>query len=226
MNNEYMFPIILSLKCGFLSALLNLPWGIFWGWLLGRKEFPGKIFLQTLLYIPLVLPPVLTGYFLLVVLSPRSGLGKFLLDVFAVRFVLDWKGAVAAAAIVSGPFMILMVKQAIEQSDNRLEFVARNLGAGRWRTFWTVTLPLAWPGIVAGFFLAFARSIGEFGATIMLAGNIPEKTQTIPLAIYSHVYLGHEAAILPLIAAAVFLSYLGLGFSNMFMRTKKIGNHR
>ncbi|MCK5580637.1 MAG: molybdate ABC transporter permease subunit [Candidatus Omnitrophica bacterium] len=211
-------PIFISFKCSFLSAIIVVPWGLFWGWILARKEFRGKMFLQTLLYIPLVLPPVLTGYILLSLLSQDTFLGKMLFDVFSLRFVLDWKGAVVAAAVVSSPFMIQAFKQAVEKVDKRLEFVARTLGADMGRVLWTVTLPLSWQGIVAGFFLVFARSLGEFGATIMLAGNIPGKTQTIPLAIYSKVYLGQEAAIVPLVIAAVVIAYMGLWFSSIFIK--------
>ena len=215
-------PIILSLKCAFLSALLNLPWGIFWGWFLARRDFKGKTALQTLLYIPLVLPPVLTGYFLVLLLSKNSLLGRWLFDIFHLQFVLDWKGAVLAAAIVSSPFMIQLVKESIQKVDRRLELVSRSLGASRLKTFWMITLPLSWPGIIAGFFLVFARSIGEFGATIMIAGNIPEKTQTIPLAIYSKFYLGQNTSIVGLVLAAIGFSYLGLLVSHLYSRRKHV----
>ena len=133
MNQDVIFPVLLSLKCAVLSALLNLPWGIFWGWLLARQNFRGKIFVQTLLFVPLVLPPVLTGYFLLTILSKNSFFGRWLWEVCQMRFVLDWKGAVVAAAVVASPFMIQAVKQAMESVDRRLELVARGLGASRLR---------------------------------------------------------------------------------------------
>lgn len=220
---EKFFPIILSLKCGLLSGLLNIPWGIFWGWILARKTFPAKTLVHALLYIPLVLPPVLTGYFLVLILSKNSFLGQCLFEVFKLRFVLDWKGAVLAATIVSSPFMIQTVKEAMMKVDHRLEMAARGLGVTSWKVFWTITLPLAWQGIVSGFFLVFARSIGEFGATVMIAGNIPGKTQTIPLAIYGKFYLGQESAMMPLIASAIILSYLGLLISHMCVREKTYG---
>jgi len=214
-------PVWLSLKCSFLSAILSLPWGIFWGWVLARKQFKGKLFVQTILYIPLVLPPVLTGYFLLIIFSKNSFLGKFLVDLFHVRFVLDWKGVVLAACVVSAPFMIQMVKSAVEQVDVRFEMAARSLGANFWKVFWTITFPLSWPGIVGGFFLVFARSIGEFGATIILAGNIPGKTQTIPIAIYSKVHLGQDAAMIPLIFCSVLFAYAGLALSHWIGQVKR-----
>jgi molybdate transport system permease protein len=214
------FPILLSLKCALLSALVAAPWGIVWGWVLARKSFPGKILLQTLLYTPLVLPPVLTGYILLSLLGRNSTLGGFFENVLGVIFILDWKGIVLASSVVAAPFMIQTVKEAVEKVDERLEMVAENLGAGFLKVLWTITLPLAWRGIVSGFFLVFARSIGEFGATIMVAGNIPGKTQTIPSAIFGHVQLGQEGAIVPLIAAAFLFSYVGLGISHFLNRRR------
>ncbi len=219
MNDSILSPIVLSLQCSLLSGLINIPWGLFWGWILARKKFEGKVLLQTLLYIPLVLPPVLTGYFLLILFSKNSPLGRWLYEIFSIRFVLDWKGVVLASAVVSSPFMIQAIKQSLEKVDPRLELAARSLGANFWKVWTSITLPLSWQGIVAGFFLVFARSMGEFGATIMVAGNIPHQTQTIPLAIYSKVYLGQEAEILPFVVAAILISYVGLGISSHLTRT-------
>lgn len=216
MMQEIGFPILLSLKCGIVSACLSLPWGIFWGWFLARQEFKGKIVLQTMLYLPLVLPPVLTGYFLLILFSRQSFIGKFLHEAIGIQFVLDWKGVVLASMVVSSPFIIQAVKQAVETIDKRLEWVARTLGSSPQRVFFTVTLPLARRGIVAGFFLVLARSLGEFGATIMVAGNIPGQTQTIPLAIYSQVFSGKENGIFPLVLAAIIFSYAGLALSTRY----------
>ena len=216
MIDDHIFAIYLSLLCGFWSTLLNLPWGIFWGWVLARKDFKGKTLIQTLLFIPLVLPPILTGYFLLMVFSRKAWLGQWLWDVFAFRFFLDWKGTVLAATVVSSPFMIHFCQRAFAGVDRRLEFAARNLGASWGRMFRTVTLPLTWPHIIGGMFLVFARSIGEFGATVILAGNIPGKTQTIPLAIYHEVSLGQEKEMLPLAVIAILLAYIGLGLNYFF----------
>lgn len=211
-------PLWLSLQCAFLAALLNVPWGIGWGWILSRKNFKGRTLIQILLYTPLVLPPVLTGYFLLILLSPHAFLGRWLVETWHIRFVLDWKGAVVAAFVVASPFMIQLVKEAMDLVDPRLEMAARTLGASAGKVFWTITLPLAWRGVVAGFFLCLARSVGEFGATIILAGNIPGKTQTIPLAIYNQVLLGQEEQLLPLVVAALLFAYLGLGLSHALNR--------
>lgn len=210
MTWEEWSPLGLSLLCAFVSAVLVLPWGIFWGWLLARRTFPGRRVVEVLISLPLVLPPVLTGYFLLKILGKNAVLGRWLWETLHLRFVLDWKGAALASAVVASPFMVHMVKQAVSRIDPRLEMAARSLGAGPGRVFWTVTLPLTRPALIGGFFLVLARSLGEFGATIMVAGNIPGKTQTIPLAIYQRVYLGQESAIWPLIIAAVLFSYAGL----------------
>ncbi len=210
------FSVGLSLACGILSALLSVPWGIFWGWVLARKHFPGKIILQTVLYLPLVLPPVLTGYFLLLILGRNSPIGKWLFESLHLSFVLDWKGAWLASVIVGSPFMIEAMRQAFLNIDERFEIVARGLGADSWKAFFTITMPLARGGLIAGFFLVFSRSIGEFGATIILAGNIPLKTQTIPLAIFSKVYSGQETAIWPLVVFAVIFSYAGLALSQYY----------
>jgi molybdate transport system permease protein len=223
-NSDMWFAVGLSLLCGLLSAALCVPWGILWGWILARKNFPGKVVLQTLLYLPLVLPPVLTGYFLLLMFGRNSPVGGFLFQSLKLSFVLDWKGAVLASFVVSSPFMIEAMRQAFHSIDERLEWVARGLGSDPWKTFTTITMPLARNGLIAGFFLVFARSIGEFGATIILAGNIPGKTQTIPLAIFSQIYSGQANMIWPLVFFAVVFSYVGLALNNHFLhlRTKKI----
>ena len=218
---QMWFAVGLSLACGFLSALISLPWGIFWGWVLARKDFRAKIILQTVLYLPLVLPPVLTGYFLLLIFGRNAGVGKWLLESLHMSFVLNWKGALLASFVVGSPFMIETMRQTFLNIDERFNLIARGLGADWWKIFTTITLPLAKPGLVAGFFLVFARSIGEFGATIILAGNIPGKTQTIPLAIFSKIYSAEQSGIWPLIVFAVLFSYAGLGLSQHFLNTQK-----
>lgn len=225
-NSDLWFSVGLSLSCGLLSALFSVPWGIFWGWVFARKNFEGKIILQTILYLPLVLPPVLTGYFLLSIFGRHAFLGKCLLELFRLSFVLNWKGALLASFVVGSPFMIEAMRQAFLNVDERFETVARSLGADSYKAFKTITLPLAKSGIVTGFFLVFARSVGEFGATIILAGNIPGKTQTIPLAIYSKVYSGQENSAWPLIIFAVIFAYAGLALSNYCHRSKQIEDRK
>jgi molybdate transport system permease protein len=174
----------LSLLVAVSAVAASLPFGIGLGWLLARRRFPGKVLLETLLHLPLVLPPVVTGYLLLVVFGRRGWVGPHLERWLGIRLVFDWKGAALAAAVMAFPLMVRAIRLAFSAVDPRLVGAARSLGAGPAGAFLSVSLPLASPGIVAGSVLAFARSMGEFGATIMIAGSIPGETRTIPLEIY------------------------------------------
>lgn len=175
----------LSLLVAGSAAAVSLPLAILVGWLLARRQFAGKFLVETLVNLPLVLPPVVTGY-LLLVLFGRNGLaGGWLERTFGVRFVFDWKGAALAAAIVSFPLMVRPIRQAFAAVDGRLLQAARTLGAGPIDAFWSIALPLARPGILSGLVLSWARSMGEFGATILIAGNIPGETRTVPLMVYT-----------------------------------------
>jgi molybdate transport system permease protein len=167
------------------GVIVSLPFGVSLGWLLARHRFRGKALVEILLNLPLVLPPVVTGYFLLVTFGTRGWIGRYLYDWFSLRIVFDWKGAALASAVVAFPLMVRSIRVAFTSIDNRLEGVARTLGAGPFDTLFNVTLPLARHGLIAGCVLAFARSMGEFGATIMIAGSIPGETRTIPLFIYN-----------------------------------------
>lgn len=177
----------LSVQIAVTAVIASLPFGVFIGWLLAKKEFPGKMLLELVVMLPLVLPPVVTGFLLLMLLGRQGLLGGWLEQSFGVRLVFDWKGAAVASAIVSFPLMVRAIRLSFAAIDPRWEQMARSLGARRVDAFWSVTLPLARPGIIAGSVLAFARCIGEFGATIMLAGNIPGETRTIPLFIYNQL---------------------------------------
>lgn len=177
--------IRLSLLVGVTAVLMSLPFGVLLGWLLARRRFYGKALVETILNLPLVLPPVVTGYLLLVTFGTRGWLGSHLYEWFGIRIVFDWKGAAVASAVVAFPLMTRAVRIAFTSVDHRLEQAARTLGAGPIDVFFTVSLPLARHGIIAGSVLAFARSIGEFGATIMIAGSIPGQTRTIPLFIFN-----------------------------------------
>ena len=159
--------------------LFSLPFGIFFAWLLVRCTFPGKALLDSVLHLPLVLPPVVVGYLLLVSMGRRGFIGERLYDWFGITFAFSWRGAVLAAAVMSFPLMVRAIRLALEGVDVKLEQAARTLGAGRWRVFFTITLPLTLPGIIVGTVLAFARSLGEFGATITFVSNIPGETRTI-----------------------------------------------
>jgi molybdate transport system permease protein len=176
--------VLLSLRVALASLLLMAVPGIALGWLLARREFPGKNLLDAIIHLPLVLPPVVTGWLLLVAFGRHSPLGHYLWEWFGIRVVFDWKGAVIAAAVMAFPLMVRAVRLAMELADRDLEQAARTLGASPWRVFVTITLPLAAPGILAGLVLGFARSLGEFGATITLAGNIEGQSRTLPVAIY------------------------------------------
>lgn len=175
----------LSVVVALAAVAGSLPVAIATAWLLARRAFRGKIVLETLVNLPLVLPPVVTGWLLLVAFGTRGFVGRWLEEWLGLRLVFDWKGAAVASAVVAFPLMVRAIRVAFAMIDRDVEDAARSLGAGRIGTFWRVTLPLARPGLVAGCVLAFARSIGEFGATIMIAGSIPGQTRTIPLYVYN-----------------------------------------
>lgn len=182
---EELTAVRLSLTVATSAALLALPAGVALGYLLARRRFAGKWLVEALVYIPLVLPPVVTGYLLLLLLGTQGPIGSRLLNWFGIRLVFNMQAAVVAAMVVSFPLMVRAIRLAFQAVDPRLEMAARSLGAGRLRTFFTVSLPLARRGVVAGWTLCFARSLGEFGATMLLASNIAGETRTIPLAIFS-----------------------------------------
>jgi molybdate transport system permease protein len=174
-------------------------------WILERTRWPGRGALHVLVMLPLVLPPVVTGYVLLKVFSPKGGLGAAL-DGWGLPVAFHWLGAVVAAAVVGFPLLVLSVTLAMKAVDPRMEVVSRSLGRSSWSTFWRVTMPLAWPGVLAGSVLTFARGLGEFGATIILAGRIEGETETIPLAIYSAMEApGGEDRIKILVVASLIL---------------------
>ena len=177
--------LALSIRVSIWAVVGSLPLGVLVAWMLARLRFPGKLFVDGLIHLPLVLPPVVTGYLLLVVLGRKGAIGAWLYDVLGVSLAFDWKGAAVAAAAVSFPLMVRAVRLSIEGVDRGLEAAARTLGAGPVRVFFTITLPLILPGIFTGTILAFARSLGEFGATITFVSNIPGQTQTLPLALYT-----------------------------------------
>lgn len=175
----------LSLWISVWAVLVSLPPGIFIAWILARLNFPGKTFVDGLVHLPLVLPPVAIGYLLLVLLGRKGVIGAFLYQTFGVSLAFDWKGAALAAAVMAFPLMVRAIRLSIEGVDRGLEFAARTLGAGPIRVFGTITLPLITPGIITGAILAFARSLGEFGATITFVSNIEGETQTLPLALFT-----------------------------------------
>jgi molybdate transport system permease protein len=185
LSTEQWQAVRLTLVISATAVAVSLPLGIALAWLLAKRNFPGKFLVETLVNLPLVLPPVVTGYLLLVTFGRNGPLGALLDKWLGVQLIFDWKGAALAAAAVSFPLLVRPIRLAFASIDDRLIQAARSLGARPLDAFWTVVLPLARPGILSGCALAFARSMGEFGATIMVAGNIPGQTRTIPLEIYN-----------------------------------------
>ncbi|MCC9607879.1 molybdate ABC transporter permease subunit [Blastopirellula sp. JC732] len=218
--------IAVSLQVSLVAVICSLPLGIAAGWLLARKRFPGKLLLETCVNLPLVMPPVVTGYLLLVAFGREGVIGSWLQEWFGVQLVFDWKGAALAAAVVSFPLLVRSIRSAIAGVDVRLEDAARTLGAAPWDLFFSVTLPLARRGVIAGAVLAFARALGEFGATIMIAGNIAGETRTIPLMIYSELETpGGERNIIALIVASIAISAAALFVSEYLERRVEPAAH-
>ncbi|MBA1263734.1 molybdate ABC transporter permease subunit [Stutzerimonas sp. NM35] len=184
--------LALSLKVAGFATAITLVLGTATGFLLARLRFPGRDLLDTLLTLPMVLPPTVLGYYLLVLLGRRSTFGAWLQDSFGINLIFTWQGAVIAAAIVAFPLVFKPARAAFEGVDGQLENAARVLGISELAIFFRVTLPLAWRGILAGVLLAFARALGEFGATLMVAGSIPGKTQTLSIAVYEAVQAGQD----------------------------------
>ncbi|HEX7804425.1 MAG TPA: molybdate ABC transporter permease subunit [Pseudoxanthomonas sp.] len=220
-SNDELTAIALSLKVASVAALASLPFGIALGWLLARKRFFGKSLLDALVHLPLVLPPVVVGYVLLVNFGSQGAIGKMLANV-GIDFSFRWTGAALASAIMGFPLMVRAIRLSIEGADRRLEQAAATLGASPWRVFCTITLPLAFPGIVAGTVLAFAKALGEFGATITFVSNIPGETQTLSSAIYGLMQVpGGETGIWRLAIVAVAISLLALLLSEWLTRRQR-----
>ncbi len=211
--------VALSLKVGGAAVLITLPIAFALAWLLARYRFPGRIVVDALVHLPLVLPPVVTGWLLLIAFGPFGPVGRWLESWFGVSLMFRWTGAALAAAIMALPLMVRAMRLSIEGIDRRLEGAARTLGASPWYSFWTISLPLALPGVLAALVLGFARSIGEFGATITFVSNIPGETRTLPLAIYSALQVpGGEAMVTRLALLSVALSLGALILSEWLVR--------
>ena len=208
----------LSLGAAGLSTLLIFPFGVALAWLLARKRWRGKTLVETIVALPLVMPPVATGLILLNLLGRRGSVGALVEKVFGTEIVFTWKAVVAAMAVMSFPFLVRTVRLAFEEIDPRLEQVARTLGANPMRAFLTITLPLAARGMTAGAVWAFARALGEFGATILVAGNIPGRTTTLSVAIYSDIQLGHDGHAYRLLGISAILALAAITFGNQFSK--------
>jgi molybdate transport system permease protein len=218
--------VALSLKVGGVAMLVTLPVAFALAWLLARVKFPGKIIVDAAVHLPLVVPPVVTGWLLLLAFGPNGPIGGWLQDWFGITVLFRWTGAAIAAGVMALPLMVRAMRISIEAVDQRLENAARTLGAGPWRVFWTLTLPLSIPGVLAGAVLGFARSIGEFGATITFVSNVPGETQTLPLAIYSALQQpGADALVWRLSCVSVGLSLIALIASELLTRRAGRGLH-
>jgi len=211
------FPVFLSLRVAIIAVLIVTCLGLPLSRLLARREFYGKDFVEAALTLPLVLPPSVIGYGLLMLIGKNGLLGRFLSDL-GISLIFTWWAAVLASTVVAFPLMYQSARAAFESVDENYEKAARTLGAGEWRVFFTITLPLAWPGIIAGLVLSFARALGEFGATLMVAGNIPGQTQTIPLAIYFAVESGDNATAKTLVAIITVFSFAVIFWVNRWAK--------
>ncbi|MCI6992368.1 MAG: molybdate ABC transporter permease subunit [Clostridiales bacterium] len=216
-------PIILSIRVALVATAIAFFLGIFFAYLLTKKKVPGKNIWETILILPMILPPSIVGYLLLKLFGKRGPIGAFLLDTFGIQVVFTWIACVIAATVVALPLMYQNAKGAFQSVDPTLETAARTLGSSSFKVFRTVTMPLSIPGIVSGIVLTFARALGEFGATLMLAGNIPGRTQTIPTAIYYSVVTGKEDEAMNLVVVMVIFSFALVFGLNMWLKKK---NHR
>jgi molybdate transport system permease protein len=211
--------IRLSLKISFWAMLWSLPLALGTAWVLARYSFPGKFLFDGIIHLPLVLPPVVIGYVLLVLMGRKGVIGGFLYDTFGVSLAFSWRGAAVAAGIMAFPLIVRAMRLSLEAVDQRLEAAARTLGAKPISVFLTITLPLTMPGIIAGAILGFARCLGEFGATITFVSNIPGETQTLPIALYgfSQVPGGEEAAF-RIVVISIVIALLALAGSELLAR--------
>ena len=208
---------LFSISVGLASTLLILPFGIALAWLFARKQWPLKSIVETAVLLPLVMPPVSTGLILLKIFGRRSPLGQWLYE-RGIEIVFNWKGVLIAMSVMSFPLLVRSVRTSFAEVNPRLEQIAATLGASPLRIFFVITIPLAYKGIVAGALLAFSRALGEFGATILLAGNIPGKTQTLSLAIYNYVQLGKDSDAYVLLGITVALAFLFVWCSEWLLR--------
>jgi molybdate transport system permease protein len=221
--------LTLSAQVGFWATLLCLVPGIVCGWVLARKNFFVKPAFEAMLFMPMVLPPTVPGYLLLVTFSSQGAVGKWLKHNFNIEFVFNWKGAVLASAIIAFPLMVQATKLSVQMIDRRLEHAASTLGASPLKVWFTVTLPLMLPGILIGLIMVFSRSLGEFGATITFVGNVVGETRTLPLAIYSATHqVGGDAMAMRLICISLAFAFFALLLSNIWSRRaeKWIGVNR
>jgi molybdate transport system permease protein len=221
MTGEDWQVVALTVRASGLATLLILPPGLLLAWVLARRDWPGKSLVETAVALPLVMPPVATGLILLKLLGRRGPVGRLLHDHLGIDVVFTWKAVVLAMAVMAFPLLVRTARVAFEGVPPRLEQIARTLGAGEVRVFFTVTLPLALRGILGGSLLAFARALGEFGATILVAGSIPGKTTTLSISIYQLVQLGQDDDAYRLMLVAVAVAFGAVWLSEWFLRREK-----
>ncbi|MCE7903794.1 MAG: molybdate ABC transporter permease subunit [Gammaproteobacteria bacterium PRO9] len=220
MTEFILTTILLTGKIAAIATAFALLAGVAAAWAMHRRTFAGRSLIDALLMLPLVLPPTVLGYYLLTALGRKSPFGRWLEQTFDIRLIFTWQGAVIAAAIVAFPLVYQGARAALAAVDQQLEGAARTLGAGEWRVFVRVTLPLAWPGVLAGTMLAFARAMGEFGATLMVAGSLPGRTQTLALAIYDSVQAGRDGEALILVGVTSLVCVLILVVAARVLRSR------
>ena len=208
--------LTLSIKVALLSLVIMFPPGLLVGWLLAKRTFPGKAFLNTLVMCPLVLPPIVSGYLLLILLGKHGFIGRFIYQTFGIEIVFSPLAVVIAVSIISFPLLVQGIVTGMEGVPLELENTARTLGASPMKVFWTITLPLAYRGVIGGTILGFSKSLGEFGATIMVAGNIPGQTQTMALAIFSAVHLGEDVAVYRLVFISTVVAFVAIWLTERF----------
>jgi molybdate transport system permease protein len=215
---EILQVTLFTLGVALLGTLLILPPGVALAWVLARRQWPGKAVVETFVALPLVIPPVATGLVLLKLFGRQGVLGRLFENVFGLEIIFTWRAVVLATGVMAFPLLVRTARVAFEEVPERLEGVARTLGAGPGRVFFTISLPLARRGLIAGGVLAFARALGEFGATVMVAGMIPGKTVTLALGIYHDVLLGHDDAAFGLLAISVTLAFAAVALSEWLLR--------
>lgn len=221
MTAEELQIVAFSVAMALLGTFLILPPGLALAWLLARKNWWGKSLVETLVSLPLVLPPVVTGLVLLRLFGRRGPLGAWLDQTFQTDIIFTWKAVVLALSVMSLPFLVRSARAAIEEVSPELEQMARTLGSPEWRVFLFITVPLARRGIIAGMLLAFARALGEFGATIMIAGNIPGKTTTLSVSIYQNVQLGQDSTVWKLAAISAVIAFFVLWLSQQLQKSPR-----
>lgn len=224
MNNDIMMPIIISLKVSVISTIITSVLSIFIAWMMVKFNKKNGSILEAIITLPLVLPPSILGYILLIIIGNNGLIGKFFYDNFEWSVIFTWKACVIASVIVSFPLMYQNCKSAFQSIDKKILNAARTMGASEWKIFFRIAIPLAYTGIISGLVLAFARSLGEFGATMMVAGNIPRKTQTIPLAMYYAVERGDKVMANTLMIVVVTFSFLLIYFLNRWIEKRRNRN--